>query len=606
MTDIGKLPHWDLTNVYPSLDSQAFKDDFENLRQRIKKLEQLLDENQISQGGDIPSDKDKLAGIFADYIEQLNDLLTLYQTLNAYLYSFITTDSYNTQAKKLESELDILSIGLQKTDVRFKGWLKGVASDEQLFADSIKTEGTVAEHTFYLEETLRETQYMMSEPEETLAAELSLSGASAWSKLQGTVTSQLKVPFKRDGKVEEWPITKVINLRSDPDEAVRRRGYETELEAWKTVEETLAACLNGIKGAVNTLNQRRNREDALHHSLEQARIDRETFQAMMSAMKNSFPDFRRYWKSKAGRLGKKSLAWWDIMAPMGRSETRYTWEEATEFIQEHFRTFSPRLADFSRRAFENNWIDAEPRDGKRGGAFCMKVPGVKESRILSNYDGSLDSISTVAHELGHAYHNENLKDRPALLVRTPMTLAETASIFNQTIITEAALAQASDPQEELSILEADLMDAGQVIVDIYSRYLFEKEVFERRVESELSPADLSEIMANAQAETYGEALDPEYRQPYMWTWKPHYYSPGRSFYNYPYAFGLLFALGLYAIYEERGDAFLADYDDLLSSTGMAMAADLAARFDIDIRSSKFWEDSLSIIARRIDRYVELE
>jgi pepF/M3 family oligoendopeptidase len=606
MSEIANLPHWDLTNVYPSLDSTEFKAAVEELRRKIESLEQLLDEHEVSQDGPIPGDKTKLNEIFALYIDQLNDVLTLNQTLEAYIFSFISTDSYNAQAKKIASELDLVTVRLQKIDVRFKGWLKGVSQDQNLFNQSLSIGGKVAEHAFYLEETLRQSRYLMSELEETLAADLGISGASAWARLQGTVSSQLKAPFARDGKTEQLPITKIINLRSDPDESVRRRGYETELEVWQTVEETLAACLNGIKGTVNTLNQRRNREDALHLSLDQARIDRETFQAMMGAMKNSFPTFRRYWKSKAKRLGKRSLAWWDIMAPMGKSDTRLTWDEATKFILEHFRSFSSRLADFSRHAFENNWIDAEPRDGKRGGAFCMKVPGVKESRILSNYDGSLDSVGTVAHELGHAYHYDNLKDLPALLIRTPMTLAETASIFCQTIITDAALAEASDPDEELAILENDIMDAGQVIVDIYSRYLFEKEVFERRAESELSPAELNKIMSDAQMETYGDALDPDYLQPYMWTWKPHYYSPGLSFYNFPYAFGLLFALGLYAIYEERGESFLKDYDSLLSSTGMEMAADLAARFDIDIRSSKFWEDSLAIIGRRIDRYVELK
>ncbi|MGD8604137.1 MAG: M3 family oligoendopeptidase [Anaerolineales bacterium] len=606
MSDIGNLPHWDLTNVYPSLDSKQFKDDFEKLRQKIGQLEQLLDKHKISQGGPLPSDEGQLGEILSTFISQLNELLTLNQTLRAYLASFITTDSYNTQAKKLASEMDIAAIGLDRIDVRFKGWLQGIAKQEKLLKKASETDDTVARHAFFLEETLRESGYMMSEPEETLASELSLSGASAWARLQGTVTSQLKAPFERQGQVEDLPITKIINMRSDPDEAVRRQGYETELKTWKTVEETLAACLNGIKGTVNTLNQRRDRQDALHQSLDQARIDRQTFEAMMGAMKASFPIFRRYWKSKAQRLGKDSLAWWDIMAPMGKSDTRFTWDEATDFILEHFSSFSQKLADFTQRAFDNNWIDAEPRDGKRGGAFCMKVPGVKESRILANFDGSLDSVSTIAHELGHAYHNDNLKDKPALLIRTPMTLAETASIFNQTIITEAALEQAGDAQEQLAILEADLMDAGQVIVDIYSRYLFEKEVFERREKSELSPAELNEIMANAQKETYGEALDPDYLQPYMWTWKPHYYSPELSFYNYPYAFGLLFGLGLFAIYETRGQSFLADYDDLLGSTGMAMAADLAARFDIDIRSSKFWEDSLAIVERRINRYVALE
>jgi len=230
---------------------------------------------------------------------------------------------------------------------------------------------------------------------------------------------------------------------------------------------------------------------------------------------------------------------------------------------------------------------------------------VEESRVLCNFDGTLDQVLTIAHELGHAYHN-NCQAGKAMLQRgAPMTLAETASILVETHITEAALAQAADPQEELAILDKSLVTASQVVVDIYSRFLFEKEVFERRVQADLSADDFCDIMLRAQQATYGDGLDPRHLNPYMWAWKSHYYIGGLSFYNFPYAFGLLFGLGLYAIYQERGKAFLPDYEDLLRSTGEGMAADLAARFRIDIRSRAFWEASLSVIRERIERYLAL-
>ena len=235
----------------------------------------------------------------------------------------------------------------------------------------------------------------------------------------------------------------------------------------------------------------------------------------------------------------------------------------------------------------------------------MGLPLVDESRILCNYDGSLDQVSTLAHELGHAYHNECQVGKTILQRPTPMTLAETASIFNQTIITDALLAQATDPDEELAILEGFLSDAAQVIVDIYSRYLFEKEVFERRAEAELSADDFCEIMLRAQKETYADGLDPQHLHPYMWAWKPHYYRTDLSFYNFPYAFGLLFGLGLYAVYQERGDSFLPEYDELLRSTGEGTAADLASRFGLDIRQRSFWEASLKVIEERIEHYQAL-
>jgi oligoendopeptidase F len=226
---------------------------------------------------------------------------------------------------------------------------------------------------------------------------------------------------------------------------------------------------------------------------------------------------------------------------------------------------------------------------------------------MSNFDGSFDQVSTLAHELGHAFHNECAfqAKKTVLQQLTPMTLAETASTMCETIVTEAVLATTKDAQEELAVLEAQIQGAAQVVVDIYSRYLFEKEVFERREQSELSADDFNEIMERAQKATYGDGLDERYLQKFMWTWKPHYYSPSLSFYNYPYAFGLLFATGLYAIYQQRGADFVEDYKNLLASTGEATAANLAKRFGIDIRKRKFWDDSLAIIGNHIDRFSEI-
>jgi oligoendopeptidase F len=292
---------------------------------------------------------------------------------------------------------------------------------------------------------------------------------------------------------------------------------------------------------------------------------------------------------------------------MGRTDKVYSFEEARDFIVEHFGNFSPDLAAFAKRAADNHWIDAEQRDGKRGGAYCTEIQALKESRVLCNFDGSLDQVSTVAHELGHAFHNECAFQAGKTVMQqvTPMTLAETASIMCETIVTEAVIQQVSDPQEELAVLESQISGAAQVIVDIYSRFLFEKEVFERRAQADLTADELNEIMERAQKATYGDGLDESQLQKFMWTWKPHYYSPALAFYNYPYAFGLLFATGLYAIYQQRGAEFVADYKNLLASTGEASAADLADRFGIDIRTRKFWDDSLAIIGKRIDRYCEI-
>jgi len=605
-SDLGPLPHWDLSNVYPALDDLAFKQDVNKLNTLLDDLDQYMTDKKVAKGGAISGPAEDLAEIAAGYLDRMNALLRLYHTLRAYLVSFISTDSYNAEAKRIMSELEMLRVRLSRQGVLFQGWIGAISQDLQLLPDMLARGGSPAGHSFFLHEMAEQSQYLMSEDEETLASELSLSGPSAWQKLQGVVVSQLRVPFEKDGKTETLPITVIINLRSDPDGDIRRRAYEAELAAWKTVSEPLAACMNGVKGSVITLFKRRGREDALHQVLDQSRIRRDTLEAMMDAMRKSFPAFRRYWKSKAARLGVEKLPWWDLMAPMGKSEKRYSFDEARDFILDHFGQFSDRLAGLSQRAFENQWIDAEPRDGKRGGAFCMSVPAVDESRIMCNFDGSLGQLQTVAHELGHAYHNECQVGKTILQRRTPMTLAETASTFCQNVITDAALSQAAEAQEELAILEDFLISSSQVVVDISSRYLFETEVFERRAQAELSAADFCEIMTRAQMDTYGDGLDENHVHPYMWTWKPHYYSADLSFYNFPYAFGLLFSLGLYAIYKERGKEFIREYDELLSSTGEGTAADLAARFGIDIRKASFWEGSLKLIEDRIDRYVSLE
>jgi pepF/M3 family oligoendopeptidase len=325
----------------------------------------------------------------------------------------------------------------------------------------------------------------------------------------------------------------------------------------------------------------------------------------MGAMKDSFPIFRRYLKSKARKLGKEKLPWWDLFAPVGQANLTYTWEQATAYIVEQFGLFSGELADFARNAFQKNWIDAEPRDGKRGGAFCMGVPGVEESRILANFDGSFDQLITVSHELGHGFHNHCQKGLPMLRRGAPMTLAETASIFCETLVLNAAL-DAAPPETKVFILENQLMGATQVIVDIYSRFIFESEIIKRRAQADLSADDFCEIVLDAQKQTYGDGLDQEHLHPYMWLLKPHYYSGDLHFYNFPYAFGLLFGLGIYAIYRKEGKSFIPRYEGLLRSTGAGKVADLAGQFGIDVRSRDFWDASLKIVAESVDRYCELE
>ena len=595
-------PRWDLTNIFPSLESTEFTAAFGQLKTKIADLGDYFDE--VVTKADAKTPPKELGHILGEVVDRFNDTYLLNNTVGSYVAFHVDTNSHDKVAKRLESEYEQAAVPLRKLGVRFTAWLGRIAP---ALDGALPHHPSALAHAFNLKEAAEQSKYLMTEELEGLAAELTLSGGNAWGKLMGTVTSQLTVDFELDGQTQKLPMPALINLRTHADGDVRRRAYEAENKAWDSVRETLAATLNGVKGEVVTLNKRRGRPDALHSAIEKARIDRPTLDAMLAAMKDSFPLFRKYFNHKAKLLGKDKLAWYDLYAPVGSGGGSVTYEEARDFVLEHFKNFSPELSAFAQRAFQKNWLDAEMREGKRAGGYCAGVESLKESRIFVNFDGSADQISTIAHELGHAFHNECAyqQDKTILQQDTPMTLAETASTFCETIVTEARLKKVKDPQEELAILEGHLNGASQVIVDIYSRFLFEKEVFERREKSELSADDFCEIMERAQKATFGDGLDENLLQKYMWTWKPHYYSTGISFYNFPYAFGLLFGTGLYAIFKERGDAFVQDYKNLLASTGEATAADLADRFGIDIRKKKFWADSIAIIAKHVDRYCEL-
>ncbi|MBN2046033.1 MAG: M3 family oligoendopeptidase [Anaerolineales bacterium] len=607
MSENQSLPSWDMTNVYPSLESVEFAKDNQKFIDLVDKMEKYLDNNQVHPDADLTeNDPARLAEIIKGYLKMMNETIETAGTLQSYIYSFISTDSFNQKAAKALSILQPIMVrGQHLGDVLFKGW---VAKLKDQIDDVIAQDEVLQEHSFYLKETIELSKFMMGAAEESLAGELSISGSQAWSKLQNDITSQLKWPIENeDGELVDTPLTAIINLRSNENESMRRRGYEAEQAAWKTVEVPLAAALNGIKGEQNVLFKRRGRQDSVHNSLDQSRIDRQTLEAMLDSMKRSFPAFRKYFKAKAQKLGKDTLPWWDLFAPLGKVSREFTYAEAQRFVLENFSKFSEDLADFADTAFKKNWIDVGPKEGKSAGAFCMGVPAVKESRIMLNFEKNLDWVFTLAHELGHGYHNFCVyqANRSQINSDMPMTLAETASIMCETIVTDAAIKVAADEQEQLAILETALISDSQVVVDIYSRYLFETEVFKRRAQAELSAEEFNEVMEWAQQETYGEGLDPNFRQKYMWTWKPHYYFPQLAFYNYPYTFGQLFGTGLFAIYKERGEDFVPEYKHLLSSTGLGTASELASRFGIDLHSPDFWDGSLKVVADRIDQYVNL-
>jgi pepF/M3 family oligoendopeptidase len=583
-----------MTVIYPSLDSPEFAAGFQAISDDIAALGILFDEQHVGKRDPQPL-ADATVLSFERVIERYNAVLAAYRTLSAYIHAFVSTDSRDNLAQAKYSELQAQSVKLYQLGTRYTSWI-GSLDVEGLIGRSAVAVG----HAYALRQTKTEAEHLMSPDEEALAAELNITGGSAWAKLHGNVTSQLSVPIEVDDTVESLPMSVIRNMAADADRETRQRAYVAELAAWERVAVPLAAAMNSIKGEVNTLSARRGWATPLDEAIFEASIDRQTLDAMFTAARESFPDFRRYLHAKARALGLPVLAWYDLLAPVGASGRVWSFGASEQFIVAQFGTYSPRLSAYAARAFRERWIDAEPRPGKRDGAFCMPLRA-DESRVFANFKPTYDGMSTLAHELGHGYHNMNLAQRTMLQRNTPMTLAETASIFCETIVREAALKDANT-QERIEILEASLVGSCQVVVDITSRFLLEQGIFETRRKRELSVDELNELMLQAQREAYGDGLDPNQLHPYMWAMKPHYYSTGRSFYNFPYMFGLLFGLGLYARYQADPEAFRAQYDDLLSSTGLDDAATLAARFGIDTRTPDFWRASLDKIRREVDQF----
>lgn len=593
MPRIDAPPRWDLTPVFASLEDRGFGDAMERVFAGVDRLAARFDELGIrATAARPPADADVAA--LDEAVTAINALQEELRPVQAYLHGLVSTDSRNERAAALLVELQTRTAALGPLGKRLGAWLAALGVDGLL----ARSDEALA-HEFALRKAAADADFQMGEAEEALAAELAPSGMLAWQRLHGDVSSQLLVEVSGpDGTIERVPMAMARGLASHPDAARRRAAYEGELAAWETVAVPLAAALNGAKGAHAVLNRRRSYADDLEPALRYNNVDRDTLDAMTDAVVASLPTFRAYLRTKAAVLGHDgALPWWDLLAPVS-GVGAVTWDRATDLVGAAFADYSTRLGGLAGRAFSEQWVDAEIRDAKRSGAYCMSVGG-DASRVMMNFDGSHDSVSTLAHELGHAYHNVVLAERSPLQRATPMALAETASIFCETLLVETALARTTDPAERLALLDAHLVGATQVVVDIHSRFLFESELCARRRRTALAVSELCELMLDAQQRAYGDGLHPEHRHPYMWAVKPHYFTP---FYNWPYTFGLLFGIGLFTRYRDDPDRFRAGYDELLSSTGMADAATLAARFGIDVRAPEFWAASLAVLGERAEEH----
>lgn len=578
-------PNWDLSYLYKGFDDPAFLADLKRFPEEIKVEQAILD------GGDDPQTK----------LEKITDQQEVLGALSDRLSSFCSltqaVDANNADATKYLNVLDVIFNDSRIVSSAVTRYIGSLANLEDLIAASPKLQKVA----FHLRESAENAHHTIPEAVEPWILEMSLSGGSAFSQLRDKLDSTHTANYRG----QEIPLSAVRGLAYDADASVRKDAYEAEIASYKKMELPMSYCLNAVKMEARTLSKAKGYPSVLDMTLSDSRMDRATLDAMLTAIREYLPHFRRYMKAKAKLLGHQNgLPFYDLFAPVGQNVHTYTVEEAREMLVRLMGQFTPEMGKFIDNAFEQRWIDIYPREGKTGGAFCSPVHFADRSLVMTNFTGSFSDVSTIAHELGHAWHNRCLAGLPYSLIDTPMPLAETASIFNEQLLAHMVLKDAS-PDEQLSLLEGNLMETNQTIVDIYSRYLFETEVIDTRADHAMNVDELKDAMLRAQEASYGDGLDPEIRHPYMWACKSHYYSSGYNFYNFPYAFGELFAKGVFAQYLQKGAAFVPDYCRLLRSCGSGTIADVAASVGIDVRNPDFWRSSLEVVKGNIDKFCEL-
>jgi oligoendopeptidase F len=591
------LPTWDVSNVHESFGARSFVYAMEQSAADVDRLTALFDELDIrSTPPREPNPGDGVAAdrVLAGWNRVSHDL----DLLDAYVNATVATDSRDAEAQGLTSEIETVAARFSPLLARLADWVDALGADPLAAVSE-----AAREHVGPLRRLSARSGHQMPEREEHLYAELRTTGSEAWGRLQRDITSQLAATVALPDGPAVLPMPAVRGLATHDDPVVRRGAYDAELAAWPLIELPVSSAMNAIKGEANSVNARRSWDSPLEASLFGNSVSRATFDAMQATIVESLPDLRSWMRTKAALHGHgaRGLPWWDLVAPLPIASGRITWTDGIAVVRDAFDRYEPSLGALVDRALDERWIDAGPRDGKSGGAFCMPFADDR-SLVLLNWSGSAESAQTTAHELGHAYHNTTLAHRTALQRRLPMALAETASIFCETLVVEAGLARASGA-ERLALLDVDLQGSNQVIVDIHSRFLFEAEVFERRRRHTLSAAELCEMMTDAQATAYGDGLDQSTAHPYMWLLKPHYY--GSHFYNWPYTYGLLFGLMLYGRYRSDPDHFRAGYDNLLSRAGMDTAEELGAAFDLDVADPATWTTALDVVRSRIAEYKRL-
>lgn len=579
---------WSLDVLYTGFDDKRWSED-------LKKLDDCV-EKFLSFAAKLSDENEK------ETIKEGLKLLEELEGLSAQMMIFCELrGAADTRDKDSMSYEGVLSQKRNRTSAAETKFAEYVAARNNLEQD-IKEDAFLTSYAYLLRNMAEDNRHLLSGDVEEALAKMDISGGAAWSSLQGYLTSSVEADL--GGK--KLTLSEVRNLAYSPSREERKAAYEAELACYDKIKDSVAYALNSIKMQDISECELRGFASPLAKTLYYARMKEETLNALLEAMTEYMPQFWRYLRLKAEKLGyADGLPWYELFAPLGKSTKCYTTEEARDYLITVFSSFSPDMAEMMKRAFAEDWIDFYPRNGKVGGAFCEALNSKKEFRVLTNFSGSFSDLVTLAHELGHGYHDFMVHDNEPLNMEYSMPVAETASTFNENVITGYAIDHTGDEEEKLALIESQLSDTAQIMCDIYSRFLFESEVVERRRDSFLFADELNEIMLDAQKKAYGNGLDENCLHPYMWVCKSHYYSADLGFYNYPYAFGGLFARGLFAKYKKEGSAFVENYKKMLKNTPVMSVEDVAKICGIDLTDKEFWMMSLHSYDAEIDEFERL-
>lgn len=593
---------WDLDSLFEGgVDSQELAARLILLDDQIKDYTRLVNNWDTS--------KDAPDFLFLDSIIALQELVQngFGQTIS-FVNAIQSADVNNKKAGTMLASLFTKSTDFENANVVFTKKL--TAMPDNIWADLLASETAQRQGiAFILNETREQGKRLLSESEENIINQLSTDGFNAWSSHYDTLVAQISIPFTEvDGTEVSLSAGQAFNkMMGDADPKVRAELFEKWEQAWSEKAPLFADTLNHLDGFRLTANKLHGITNHLQVPLEYNRMKEETLNAMWGAISNNKQPFIDFLQRKAQLFGKSKMEWQDQDAPIilgDFEEKRYTFDEAADFIVENFNKFSPKMADFAQMAFDKSWIEAEDRPGKRPGGYCTSLPENKESRIFMTYGESINEVSTLAHELGHAYHSHVMWDLPAMSQDYAMNVAETASTFAELIVADATLKQATTDEEKINLIDVKMQNAIAMFMNIHTRFIFENNLHEARKENVLTDEEITELMLAAQKESYADSLGSYH--PHFWASKLHFFIDDVPFYNFPYTFGYLFSLGIYAHAQKQGTSFEDKYIDLLRDTASMTTEDLAQKhLGIDLTKPEFWQDGINIIKQDIEEFLTI-